>query len=35
MIRILGLRRFALGWLALFIIRRVLKRRAEARQAVD
>jgi hypothetical protein len=30
LIRFLGFRRFLLGWLALFIIRQVLKRRPRA-----
>jgi hypothetical protein len=33
LIRFLGLRRFMLGWLALFIFRRIRSRRAQARQA--
>jgi len=33
LMRIFGLRRTLLGWLALFLLRRVLARRARARRA--
>ncbi len=31
LVRIFGLRRFVLGWLALLIVRRLMRRRAEQR----